>query len=218
MGATSRVTLYHSPQTRSSGALVLAEELGADVDGVVRDMKAGENRAPAFLAVNPLGKVPALLDGDALVTEQVAIFLFLADRFPARGLAPAIGDPLRGPYLRWMSFYGSSFEPACVDRFMKREPGPAAMSPYGDYAAVIGAVTDQLARGPWMLGERFTALDVLWGGALGWMTTFGIVEATPVVAAYVERVAARPASRKVREEDAARAADQAAQRGGAPTP
>ncbi len=211
-----RVTLYHAPQTRSSGALVLVEELGADVDVVVLDGKAGENRAPAFLAVNPMGKVPALRDGDALVTEQVAIYLYLADRFPERGLAPAIGDPLRGPYLRWMAFYGSSFEPACVDRAMKREPGQRGMSPYGDYDTVITTVTDQLARGPWMLGERFTALDVLWGGALGWMTMFGIVEATPVVAAYVERAASRPASRKVREGDAALAAAQAAKRGEAP--
>jgi glutathione S-transferase len=209
----SRVTLYHAPQTRSTGAVVLVEELGADVDVVVLDVKAGENRAPAFLAVNPMGKVPALLDGDALVTEQVAVYLFLADRFPERGLAPAIGDPLRGPYLRWMAFYGSSFEPACVDRAMKREPGMRAMSPYGDYDSTIKAVSAQLASGPWMLGDRFSALDVLWGGALGWMTAFGIVESTPVIAAYAERVANRPASRKVRDADAALAAEQATKRG-----
>ena len=208
----SRVTLYHAPQTRSTGVRVLVEELGADVDVVALDLRAGENRAPAFLALNPLGKVPALLDGDALVTEQVACYLFLADRFPEAGLAPALGDPLRGPYLRWMAFYGSSFEPAFVDRAMKREPGPQAMSPYGSFEAVMGAVADQLAPGPWMLGERFTALDVLWGGALGWLTAFGLVEATPVIAAYAARVAARPASRKVRDGDVALAARHAAKR------
>ena len=208
----NRITLYHAPQTRSTGAMVLAEELGADLDVVVLDLKAGDQRRPDFLAVNPMGKVPALRDGDALVTEQVAVFLFLADRFPERELAPAIGDPLRGPYLRWMAFYGSSFEPACIDRAMKREPGPRAMSPYGDYDTVLNTVTDRLARGPWMLGERFSALDVLWGGALGWMTAFGIVESTPVVAAYVERAASRPASRKVRDDDIARVARQAAKR------
>ena len=212
----SRITLYHSPQTRSTGALVLVEELGADVDVVVLDMKAGEQRRPAFLAVNPLGKVPALLDGDALVTEQVGIFLFLAERFPERGLAPAVGDPLRGPYLRWMTFYGSSFEPACVDRAMQREPGSRAMSPYGDYDTVIRTVTDQLARGPYLLGDRFSAADVLWGGALGWLTLFGIVEKTPVVAAYVERVTSRPAYRAVTARDAEYAAAQAAGRGETP--
>jgi glutathione S-transferase len=213
----SRITLYHSPQTRSTGAVVLAEELGADVDLVVLDMKAGEQRQPAFLAVNPLGKVPALLDGEALVTEQVGIFLFLAERFPERGLAPAVGDPLRGPYLRWMTFYGSSFEPACVDRAMKRPPGAQGMSPYGDYDTVLRTVTDQLARGPYMLGERFSAVDVLWGGALAWLTLFGIVEKTPVVAAYVERVTSRPAYRAVTARDAELAAAQAAGRGAAPT-
>ncbi|WP_281010656.1 glutathione S-transferase family protein [Lichenibacterium ramalinae] len=213
----SRITLYHSPQTRSTGAMVLVEELGADVDTVVLDMKAGEHRQPAFLAVNPMGKVPALLDGDALVTEQVGVFLFLADRFPERGLAPAIGDPLRGPYLRWMAFYGSSFEPACIDRAMKREPGNRGMSAYGDYETVLRTLTDQLARGPYLLGERFTAADVLWGGALGWLTMFGIVEKTPVIAAYIERVTSRPAHRAVTARDAELAAALEARRtGGAP--
>ena len=173
----SRITLYHAPQTRSTGAMVLVEELGADVDVVVLDMKAGEQRQPAFLAVNPMGKVPALLDGDALVTEQVAVFLFLADRFPERGLAPPVGDALRGPYLRWMAFYGSSFEPACVDRAMKREAGAPAMSPYGDYDT-MHQDRDGPARPRPLPARRalLGAADVLWGGALGWMTMFGIVE------------------------------------------
>ncbi len=206
----NRIKLYHSPQTRSSGAMVLVEELGADVDVVVLDMKAGEQRQPAFLAVNPMGKVPALLDGDALVTEQVAVFLFLADRFPERGLAPPIGDPLRGPYLRWMALYGSSFEPACVDRAMKREPAGRAMSPYGDYDTVLKTVTDQLDRAPYLLGTRFTAVDVLWGGAFGWLTQFGIVDRTPTIGAYIERVTSRPAYQAVTARDAELAAAQAA--------
>ena len=209
----SRITLYHAPQTRSSGALVLVEELGADVDVVVLDMKAGEQRQPAFLAINPMGKVPALLDGDALVTEQVAVFLFLADRFPERGLAPAVGDPLRGPYLRWMAFYGSSFEPAMVDRALKREPGSPGMMPYGDIDTTLKTVTDQLARGPYILGERFSAADVLWGGAFAWITMFGVVERTPLVADYIERVTSRPASVRVAARDAELAAAQAARRG-----
>ena len=210
----SRITFYHCPQTRSSGAMVLVEELGANVDVKVLDMKAGEQRAAAFLAINPMGKVPALLDGDALVTEQVAIFLFLADQFPEKALAPAIGDPLRGPYLRWMAFYGSSFEPACVDRAMKREPGPQGMSPYGDYASALKTVTEQLARGPYLLGERFSAVDVLWGTALNWLTMFGVVEKTPLIAAYVERVTSRPAFATVSAKDAELVASQAAARQG----
>src|SRR5215813_9478866 len=93
-----KVILYHSPQTRSSGSLILLEELGAPYELHVLNMKAGEQRQPRYLAVNPMGKVPALKHGDALITEQVAIFLYLADLFPDARLAPPLGDPRRGPY------------------------------------------------------------------------------------------------------------------------
>ena len=205
-----RVTLYHSPNTRSSSALLLLEELGAPYDLHVLNMKAGENRAPAYLAVNPMGKVPAIRHGDALVTEQAAVFLYLADLFPQAGLAPAIGDPLRGPYLRWMVFYGSAFEPAVVDRHRGGEPAPLAMSPYGSYEAVMDLVNAQLRRGPYLLGERFTAADVLWGAALAWTTMFKLVPETPEITAYVGRHLQRPAVARAREKDAALAAGQAA--------
>ena len=116
MSADRHVTLFHSPNTRSTGVLILLEELGADYELNLVDMKANEQRAAAYLAINPMGKVPAILHRGALVTEQVAIFLYLADLYPEAGLAPPIGDALRGPYLRWMVFYGSCFEPAVVDR------------------------------------------------------------------------------------------------------
>ena len=112
-------------------------------------MKAGEQRGPDYLAVNPMGKVPAVMHGEALVTEQVAVYIYLADLFPEAGLAPAIGDPDRGPYLRWLAFYGSSFEPAAVDRALKRDGGGAAMSPYGgDFDTVLNTIVGQLRKGP----------------------------------------------------------------------
>lgn len=203
----SRITFYHAPQTRSSGALVLLEELRADFDLQVLNMKAGEQRRPAFLDINPMGKVPAVLDGDALITEQGAVFIFLADRFPEMALAPAIGDPLRGPYLRWIVFYGSCFEPAVVDRAMKREPGSRAMSPYGDYDTTLNTITAQLRRGPYLLGERFSAADVLWGSALAWTVMFGLVPELPEVRAYIDRVTSRPAFVKVTARDAEFAAE-----------
>ena len=203
-----RVTLYHSPNTRSTGALILLEELGAPYDLHVLNMKAGEQRQPAYLAVNPMGKVPALKHGEAIVTEQVAVYLYLADLFPEAGLAPPIGDRLRGPYLRWMVFYAACFEPAVVDRAAKHEPAPQAMSPYGDYDTMLGAVTAQLAKGPYLLGERFSAADVLWGTALGWTTMFKLVPELPAIMAYVQRIGARPASARVRAKDAELAAAQ----------
>jgi glutathione S-transferase len=203
-----RVTLYHSPNTRSTGALILLEELGAPYDLHVLNMKAGEQRQPAYLAVNPMGKVPALKHGEAIVTEQVAVYLYLADLFPEAGLAPVIGDKLRGPYLRWMAFYGACFEPAVVDRFRKNEPGPQQMSPYGDYDTMLATVVGQLAKGPYLLGERFTAADVLWGTALGWTTMFDLVPKSPEIMSYAERIGSRPAAARVQAKDAELAAAQ----------
>ena len=210
MTSSRNITLFHSPNTRSTGALILLEELGAPYDLRVLDMKRGEHREAADLAVNPLGKVPAVLDGDALVTEQGAVFMYLADRFPEAGLAPAISDPLRGPYLRWLVYYGSSFEPALIDRAMKREPAAPGMCPYGDYDTMLKTLTDQLAKGPYLLGERFSAADVLWGTALTWTTMFKLVPELPVIADYMARVNARPAVARARQKDAALAAAQAA--------
>jgi|SRR5882724_4830268 len=198
-----KLTLYHAPNTRSSGALILLEELGAPFELRVLNMKAGEQRQPAYLAVNPLGKVPAVTHGDALITEQVAIFLYLADLVPRAKLAPPLDDPQRGPYLRWLVYYAASFEPAIVDRAMKREPAPAAMSPYGDYGIMLETLTDRLARGKFILGDRFSAADVLWGTALTWTTRFKLVPEAPVIMAYIERIAARPSVAKVNAHDAA---------------
>lgn len=204
------VTLFHAPRTRSSGVLTLLEELGAPYTLHVLDREREEHLAPAFRAVNPMGKVPALRDASgAVVTEQVAICLHLADLFPDAGLAPPPGDALRGPYLRWMVFHAACFEPALVDRALGREPGRRAMSPYGEYDTVIDAIADALAPGPYLLGDRFSAADVLWGSALGWTMQFGIVEKRPVFVDYAGRIAARPAAMRARAKDAALSQPQA---------
>ena len=208
MAAHPRITFFHAPNTRSTGVLTLLEELGCDYDLKLLDMKKGEQRRPEFLAINPMGKVPAIRHGEAVVTEQPAVYLYLADLHPEAGLAPAIGDPLRGPYLRWLVFYGSSFEPAVIDRSQQRDPAPMATSPYGDYDTMLGALVGQLTRGPWLLGDRFTAADVLWGVALAWTTAFKLVPALPPIQAYVERVNSRPAVIRAREKDARFAATQ----------
>jgi glutathione S-transferase len=212
MGDGCEITLFHAPHTRSSGTLVLLEEIGAPYALRVLDMKAGEQRQPGYLAINPMGKVPAILHGDALVTEQVAIYLYLADLFPGVGLAPAIGDDLRGPYLRWMVFYAACFEPAVVDRAMNREPGGQAMSPYGDYDSMLGTLTAQLRHGLWLLGERFSGADVLWGTALTWTTGFKLVPELPEITSYLARFNVRPAVVRARARDAELAV---AQSGGA---
>ncbi len=208
MASSRNVTLFHVPNTRSTGALILLEELGAAYELRVLDRKNNEQRAAPYLSINPMGKVPALLHDGALVTEQAAIYIYLADLFSEAGLAPAIGDPLRGPYLRWMVFYGSCFEPALIDRSQQRAPAPAAASPYGDYETMLSTLTGQLEPGPFLLGSSFTAADVLWGTALTWTTRFKLVPELPVIQQYTDRLNARPAFARVRSKDAELAASQ----------
>jgi glutathione S-transferase len=113
---------------------------------------------------------------------------------------------MRGPYLRWIVLYGASFEPAMVDKAMKREPAPKAMSPYSDHDSVSNTILAQLNKGPYLLGERFSAADVLWGGALRWTTMFKLFPESPAVMDYVKRVTGRPAFVKMIKDDAERAA------------
>ncbi len=201
MSQSQALTFFHSPNTRSTGVLILLKELGADYVLRVLNMKVGEQRKPEYLTVNPMGKVPALVHGDSVITEQVAIFIYLADLYAKAELAPKIGEPLRGSYLRWMAFYGSCFEPAIIDRSLNREAGPQAMSPYGDFDMMFKALTDQLAKGDYLLGGKFTAVDVLWGAALTWATMFQLVPMLPVIEAYIDRVNARPSVLWARAKD-----------------
>jgi glutathione S-transferase len=211
MASNRRVTFFHSPNTRSSGARILLEELGADYELHALNMKAGEQRQAAYLAINPMGKVPAIKHGDALITEQPAVFLYLADLYQDAGLAPALDDPLRGPYLRWMVYYGSCFEPALIDRTQKHAPTPPSTCPYGDFDAMWKTLTDQLEKGPYILGEKFSAADILWGTALTWTTAFKLVPLTPLIQAYIGRINARPAAKRVAALDAELAALHASQ-------
>ncbi|HEY2661514.1 MAG TPA: glutathione S-transferase [Caulobacteraceae bacterium] len=204
------ITLFHSPQTRSSGVLTLLEELGAPYELRLLNMKAGENRQPAYLAINPLGKVPAIRHRGELITEQVAIYLYLADLFPEAGLALPIGDVQRGPYLRWMVYYAACYEPGLVDKAQNRDPGVQAMSTYGDFDVMLQTVIDQITDQPYLLGDKISAADLLWGQALQWGTMFQIVPENPIIQAYIGRVTSRPGVAKVAAMDAEWAAQHAA--------
>lgn len=202
MRTDRHIVHYHAPQSRSGGVLALLEELNADYETYVLNLKKGEQREAPYLAINPMGKVPAIKHGEALITEQVAIYQYLADLYPEAGLAPQMGSPLRGPFLRWLAFYGSCFEPAIMDKALKREPATPSNCAYGDYDTMLTTLTDQLAKGPYILGEQFSAADVLWGHALQWTTMFQLVPATPVIQAYIEHVTSRPAAQRAAAKDA----------------
>jgi glutathione S-transferase len=204
-----RVTFFHAPQSRSAGTRALLEELGADYELHALNLKNGEQRQDAYLAINPMGKVPAIHHNGALVTEQPAVFIYLGDLYADAGMAPAIGDPLRGPYLRWLVFYGSCFEPAVTDKSLQREPAPPSTCGYGDYDTMLKTLVDQLDKGPYLLGDTFSAADALWGTALNWTTLFKLVPDLPVIRAYIDRVLARPAIRRAAAMDAELLAAQA---------
>ncbi|WP_285961008.1 glutathione S-transferase family protein [Pseudomonas tohonis] len=205
------VTLFHCPHTRSSGVLSLLEELGADYDLHLMNMHKGEQRQPAYLSINPMGKVPALRHGETIITEQVAVYLYLADLYADAGLTPSLDSPQRGTFLRWMVFSGTCFEPAVVDHALQRAPVEPSRSPYGDFATVLDTLAEHLQGRTWMLGDSYSVADVLWGTALNWTMAFGLIPERPVFRAYVERFLARPAVQRARAKDVALAESQKAE-------
>ena len=183
--------------------MFLLEELGEPYEVKVIDVRAGAGRTPEYLAINPMGKVPAIKDGDDVVWETGAIALYLADKYPAAGLAPANGDPLRAPYLRWL-FFNASVDTVLVERMFKRDPFPGQSAGYGDYERVIERVLRQgLADArPWLLGENFSAADAVLGAGMPWGLMNGTLPREAPFTDYAARIEARPAYQRARAKDA----------------
>src|SRR6476469_10695050 len=160
----AKLTLYHAAPSRSSITRWMLEEIGEPYDIHLLSLTKGENRAPDYLAINPMGKVPALKHGDVVITEAAAICAYLADEFPRAKLNVPIGDPRRGPYLKGLFFGASCIEPAMADRaFPRKEEARRAALGYGDFDTVINVVADAVARGRCILGEKLTAAGVVIG-------------------------------------------------------
>lgn len=193
---SGKIILHHAAPSRSSTVLFMLEEVGVPYDLRVLDLQAGDQLKPAFLAINPMGKVPTIEHNGAVITEVGAICTYLADAFPAAGLAPPVNDPMRGPYLRWMFFQGNCLEPAIVDHVLKREPGNRAMMPYGDYETAVGAVEKAIEKGPWFLGDRYSAADVYVGSAIAWGLQFKLLPERDTFKRYAARLAERPARQR----------------------
>ncbi len=186
--------LYWSPNTRSTRALWLLEEAGLPYERVKLDLAAGEHKQPAFLAVNPMGKVPALTNGEAKVAESAALCAYVADLAPDSGLAPPIGDPDRGRWLQWLFFSAGCVEPAYMQKAMGWTIDRPSLAGWGGYDAVMDVLDQALSTGPWLLGDRFTAADVMVGTDLHFgVRLFKFVESRPNFEAYIDRCEARPA-------------------------
>lgn len=198
-----KLTLYHAIPSRSSIVRWMLEELGEPYDVHLLDLKKGENREPAYLAVNPMGKVPAVRHGDAVIAEASAICCYLADEFPHAGLNIPVGDPRRGPYLKWLFFSPSCIEPAMLERaYPRKEPVSRSAAGFGDFDTVMDVLGKAAgAASPYLLGERFTAADVVIGSALRWGMLFKLIPERPEFAAYVGRLTERPAFKRATELD-----------------
>jgi glutathione S-transferase len=203
----AKLTLYHAAPSRSSIVRWMLEELGEPYDIQLLSLAKGEQLAPDYLAVNPMGKVPALKHGEAVITEAAAICTYLADEFPHARLNIPVGDPRRGPYLKWLFFSPSCIEAAVMDRAAPRKEEPRrAMIGYGDFDTVMGVVAKAVAKGPYLMGEQFTAADVVVGAAVRWGTMFKIFPERDAFKPYAERLAARPALQRAEAKDQALAA------------
>ena len=195
---------YHAPNTRSAAISWLFEELGQPPhETKVLNMSKGEHKSQAYLAINPMGKVPAVVHRGTPITEVAAIAIYLADLYPAANLASEIGDPARGTYLRWIIFNQAAVEPAATDRYLKHEPGSSAMMAYGTYEATVEALAGALAKGPYILGERFSAADVVVGSGVRWMLMFKLLPGLPEFTNYAARLGERPALQRAIKSDAA---------------
>jgi glutathione S-transferase len=198
----AKLTLYHAAPSRSSIIRWMLEEIGEPYEVQLLSLSKGDNRAPDYLAVNPMGKVPALRHGDAVITEAAAICAYLADEFPRAKLNVPLGDPRRGPYLKWLFFGPSCIEPAMADRaFPRKEEARRAALGYGDFDTVINVVADAVARGPCILGEQFTAADVVIGSTLRFGMLFKLLPERPEFTTYAGRLAQRPALQRAETKD-----------------
>lgn len=191
--------LYWAPQTRSTRAIWMLEELGrpyeleaVDLQGDRRDDSAG------FLAASPMAKVPALEDGDARMAESAAICLYLADRYAAGTLAPLLDSPDRGRFLYWLMYTPAVVEPAMGERANGIEPNRHRHG-WGDFETMIATWERAIDDGPWILGDGFTAADVLLGSSAIFLRMFGMLPESGPIDAYADRCLARPACARAME-------------------
>ena len=195
--------LYWCPQTRSFRGLWLMEEAGRPYERVLIDIRKGDQNKPEFRAINPMGKVPALSDGAAKVAESGALCAYVAERCPEAKLAPPVGDPARGRYLHWLFFAAGCIEPAYTQKFTKLALAESTAG-WGSFDRVVDVLEQAVQPGPWLLGENFSAADIMVGADLHFgLTLLKILPERPAFLAYVGRCSERPAFKRAMAIEAA---------------
>ena len=187
------ITLYYALQSRSIRALWMLEEIGRPYRRERVDIHAKDHPSPEFLKISPLGKVPAIVDGETSVAESGAVLHYLAERFPEARLAPPPGDPKRGRYLQWLFFAVGNIEAGYTAKLRGLEL-PPAQAGWGSFEQMMQAIERALTPGPWFAGDEFTAVDVLMGTDLYYgQEVMKIVPHWPAIDAFLDRCRARPA-------------------------
>jgi glutathione S-transferase len=186
------IVLYHHPFSRAANVVWMLEEVGQPYELRWVDMHGGAQKTPEILALNPMGKLPILTDGDAVVTESAAIALYLGDRYAYGTLAPKADDPARAAYLRWSFFAPSVIEPGAMAK-LQNWTFRDSNAGWGNFDAMLASMESALAKGPFLLGERFSMADCVFGGTVRYMLLFKMIEPRPAFTAYAERLAARAA-------------------------
>lgn len=200
------LTLYHASPSRASVALWMLEELGEPYDIKLLRLADGDQMKPDYLRLNPMGKVPTVVHKGVAISEVSAICTYLADEFPHKTLNVPVGDPRRGPYLKWLFFGPNCIEPAIIDRAAPRkEEARRGMLGWGDYDTVVNVVAKAVEQGPFLLGEQFTAADVVIGSGLRWGMMFKMLPERKEFTDYVARCMARPAAKSALAKDEAMA-------------
>jgi glutathione S-transferase len=194
---SDEIVFYYNPASRARIAHWMLEEVGAPYRVELVRFDKNEHKQPAFLKLNPMGKLPVIVHRGVVVTEGAAICTYLADAFPAAKLAPALDDPSRGTYLRWLFFGAGCVEPALVDKGFERKPveRPAGIG-YGTYEDTLNTLEQALQPGPWLLGERFSAADVYIGSQVGWGLMAKSLEPRPRFLTYLKQIEQRPAFKR----------------------
>lgn len=196
------IVLHHHPFTRAANVVWMLEEVGVPYELRFVDVMKGEHKAKELLALNPMGKLPILVDDGVVVTESAAIALFLGDRYASGTLAPAPTDPARGTYLRWAFFAPSVIEPGTMARREQWKVKTTAAG-WGDYDAMLAAMRSAIEGKQYLLGDRFSMADVVFGGTIDYMLRFGLIEPEEIFTTYAERLRAREASKRAEAKNAA---------------
>jgi glutathione S-transferase len=195
---TDIITFYHHPMSRGRMVHWMLEECGAPYEVKLVNMGKGEHKAPGFTALNPMGKLPTIVHKGVVVTEVAAIITYLADAFPAAGLAPAVNDARRGAFLRWMFFGSGCIDQALIDKMFSRPaPERPGVLGYGSFDDTINAVTLAIKPGPYLLGSTFSAADLFVSAQLGWGAMVQAFQPSAEIDAYLERCRNRPSSQRV---------------------